>query len=170
MRTIGRHQWLVGKENDSPSSQTAGLAALQLALWIGALWHTCRIIMWGVWLVGSKVGKSGCTWVTMRGQVRSSVEPTLDVFLVFCVLVECATFGRQQGHVVSERVQWSTVTRGGCLTKLLCYFCKVQKRYFLIIKNAVLCKLYTFNFFFSNYQYYLFYSNKKTLLVIVYSL
>lgn len=122
------HQWSVGKENDGTSFQAAGLAALQLTLWICVLWHTCRIIMWWIWLVGSKVGMSGCTWMTVRAVVRSSVESTLNVFLVFCVLVGCARFGRQQGHVVTERVQWSTVTRRGRLTELLCYLYKRTKK------------------------------------------
>lgn len=121
------HPSLVGKENDGPSFQTSGSAALQLA--IGVLWHTCRIITWCIWLVCRKGGISGCTWVAVRGVVRSSVESTLNIFLVFCVLVECAGFGRQQGHVVTERVQWSTVTRRGRLTQLLCYLYKVQKRF-----------------------------------------
>lgn len=146
MPARGRHQWLVGKENDGPSSQAAGLAALQLTLWIGVLWHTCRIIMWCVWLVGSKVGMSGCTWVTVRGVVRSSVESTLNVFLVFCVLVECARFGRQQGHVVTESVQWSAVTRGGRLTELLCHLCKVKKRFKKCIRRQF-CQNCTLPFF-----------------------
>lgn len=125
------HQWLVVEENNGPSSQTAGLASLQ-TLWIGALWYTCSIIMWCIWLVGRKVGMSGCTWVTVRAVVGPSVESTLNVFLVFCVLVKCARFGRQQRHVVTERVQRSTVTRGGRLTELLCYLCNVQKRNDLI--------------------------------------
>lgn len=128
-----QQQCSVGKEDDGSSLQTPGLAALQCTLWI--LWHTCRIINWCSGLVGSKVG---CTWVTMRAVVGSPVESALNVLLVFCVLVECARFGRQQGHVVTERVQWSTVTRGGRLTELLCYLCNVQNQ----IKKKI--RFYTF--------------------------
>lgn len=74
----------------------------------------------------------------MRAVVGSPVESALNVLLVFCVLVECARFGRQQGHVVTERVQWSTVTRGGRLTELLCYLCNVQNQ----IKKKI--RFYTF--------------------------
>lgn len=138
------HTWLVGKENDGPSFQTAGSAALQLA--IGVLWHTCRIITWCIWLVCSKGGTSGCTWVGVRRVVRSSVESALNIFLVFCVLVECAGFGRQQGHVVTERVQWSAVTRGGRLTQLLCYLYKVQKRSLKYIWNRLYLLIYALDF------------------------
>lgn len=126
MAAICWHCWSVSQENDGSSLQTAGLASLQLtALWIVAVWHTCRIITGCVWLVGSEVGVTGCTWVPMSAAVASPIKPTFDVLLVFSVLVECAGFGRQQGHVVTERVQCSTVSRGGSLTELLCHLCNV---------------------------------------------
>lgn len=111
------------RKNHCFPPQTAGLATLQCVHW-----HTCRIITWFTWLVGSMVFMPGSTWVTMRAVVGAAVQSSLDVFLVFCVLVGCARFERQLGHVMTERVQWSAVTRWGCLTELLCYLCNVQRR------------------------------------------
>lgn len=127
MRDVSGYQSAV-KENDSSSFQTAGLTSLQLTLWIRFLWRTCRIIKWGTQLVGSQGDTAGCTWVTMCAVVGAAVQSTLDVLLVFCVLVEWARFGRQQGHIMTERVQWSAVIRGCGLTELLCHLCNVQRR------------------------------------------
>lgn len=115
-------------ENDSHSFETAGLTSLQLTLWISVLRRTCRIIKWSTRLVGSDMGTAGCTWVTVRAVIGAAVQSTLDVFLVFCVLVEWARFGRQQGHIMTERLQRSAVIRGCCLTELLCHLCNVQRR------------------------------------------
>lgn len=127
-----RHWWTdrqsVVKENDCSSPQAAGLATLQMTLWSGVLRCTCRIIMWCTCVVGSKVGMPGCTWVAVHAVVRPPVQSTLDVFLVFCVLVGCARFGRQEGHVMTEGVQRSAVTRGGRLAELLCHLCNVQRK------------------------------------------
>lgn len=60
--------------------------------------------------------------------VVPSVQPPLDVLLVFCVLAERAGFGGQEGHVVAKGVQRATVTRGGSLAQLLRYLCNGYKR------------------------------------------
>lgn len=101
--------------------------AFQSFLWLPAIRDTCRRTMRRLWRVGIKVGVSGCTWVTECCLVRSSVESALNVFFIFCVLVKCTRFGRQQGHVGTKRVQWSTVT-GCCLTQFLCYLCEYYRR------------------------------------------
>lgn len=55
----------------------------------------------------------------MRAVVGPPVQSALDVLLVLRVLVRCAGFGRQQGHVVAEGVQRAAVAGGGGLTELL---------------------------------------------------
>lgn len=121
-----RQQLLV--ENGGHSSLAACLAAFQLIRRLPTIRDTWRRTMRRPWLAGGKVGMSGCTWVAECCLVGPSVQSALNVFFIFCVLVECARFGRQQGHVGTERVQWSTVA-GCCLTQLLCYLCNFKKRF-----------------------------------------
>lgn len=118
----------LGEKYDRSSPQATSQATLQMTVWSGVLLDTCRIIMWCTWLDGSEAGTAGCTWVAVGAVVSAPVQSTLDVFLVFRVLVEGARFRRQQGHIMAERVQGSAVTSRGSLTQLLCYFCIVKKK------------------------------------------